>query len=149
MLNRQHLRSTAPHINQPYALINWVFALMITGIVLYSALYDPDRGSHALTSAYQLLTGEETVSTGLSRSFSALVRLRLDDAKELNPYGPRIFLFFVVQLILRIVILFLAYRGALHPGRRLILADAAQALVLFVVCFWPFMAYWTDMLRIG
>jgi len=182
----------SPHqISRPYLIINWTFAVIFGGIVVYSALFDPERGNQPLPSAYQLMTGEETISTGLSRSFSALVRFRFDEAREFNPYGPRIFLYFAVELLLRIAILFILLRGKVLTGREssikgkilterelllrdklqngnklqvrdrlqtkfkfqagkwLIFSDAAQSLLLFIFCFWPFLAYWTNLLQIG
>ena len=152
------------------------FGVIFAGILVYSAVYSPDRGNHPLPSAYRLVTGEKTISTGLSRSFSALVRLRFDDAREFNPYGPRIFLFFATELLLRIIVLFIMLRGKIQterelsirgkmqtgnklqvkdrmqtnnklwPVRWLILSDAAQSLFLFVICFRPFLAYWMHLL---
>ena len=76
------MRSIHPHIGRPYAVINWIFVIIIAGIFVYSAVYDPDTANHPIPSGYQLLTGENTISTGLSRSFSALVRLRFADATK-------------------------------------------------------------------
>lgn len=154
-LNGPPLRSNTKHISRTYLIINWAFAVILAGIFVYAAMYDPDRGNPPLPSAYQAITGEETVSTGLSRSFSALVRFRLDDAREFNPYGPRIFLFFGIQLVLRIFLLFMTLRGILQirdelqTEKWLILSDAAQSFVLFVICFWPFIRFWMDMLKIS
>jgi hypothetical protein len=166
-LKDQPLRSNTTHsrrphqISRPYLIINWAFAAIIAGIITYAALYDPDRGDHPIPSGYQVVAGDETISTGLSRSFSALVRFRFDDAKEFNAYGPRIFLFFAVQLILRLALLAMMLNGkwqisiklqkgtAWQARRWLILSDAAQSLVLFIFCFWPFLAFWMDLIQAG
>lgn len=129
---------------KPYRIINLAFAAIILLAFLYAALHHPERSDYPIVSAYEAWTGESTISTGLSRSFSAIVRLDFSTAKNYNPYGLRIFTFFLIQLVFRVTLFLMSLRKGIVHYRMLIIADALQAVVLFIVCFLPFLVYWTD-----
>lgn len=120
--------------NDSYRLLNLIFAGIILALFVYSIYYGGDR-THPVPSFYNLLTGENSISTGLTRSFSAIVRLNFNDAREYNPHGIRIFLFFLIQLLLRTTGIVLAN----HAKRSMIiLIDITVSAILFMVLFWPF-----------
>jgi hypothetical protein len=90
---------------------------------------------HPIPSGSELLTGNDSISTGLSRSFSSIVRFDFTEAREYNPYGIRIFLFFLVQFFMRI-------GGCMlhrHPKRNMIITlDIVLSIAMFFVFFQPF-----------
>lgn len=127
--------------NRSYFVINLVFALIILLIFLYSALHNAENSNYPIISSIQLLSGETTISSGLSRSFSELIRFRFSSARSYNPHGLRIFIYFVVQFVLRISFLIQIIRKMFVHSRILIITDSVQAVVLFLFCFWPFLDY--------
>jgi hypothetical protein len=72
----------------------------------------------------------------LSRSFSSVIRLDLQKAKEWNPYGPRLFAFFALQFLMRLLFTALL-AGFRRAENKLIIADVALSLSLFLYCFFP------------
>ncbi|MCK7541036.1 MAG: DUF2752 domain-containing protein [Marinilabiliales bacterium] len=53
---------------------------------------------------HQVITGEPCPSCGLSHAFSLIVRGRVDEALQWNSHSMRVFLFFALQLIMRIAL---------------------------------------------
>jgi len=62
-------------------------------------------------------------------------------ARELNIMGPRLFLFFVIQLLQRgtFTLLILSLKKNTYP---LLWADIGISLILFIACFYPFFGFW-------
>lgn len=87
-----------------YFAVNVIFAGVILLIMGYSAFYSPDRNSYPVVCIHEKLTGEPCPSCGLSHAFSLIIRGRVDEALQLNSASLRVFLFFVLQLIMRIAI---------------------------------------------
>ena len=121
----------------PYILINLIFIILILSIFLYSLLFSAEKSNYPVHSNYTTLTNNTSISTGLSRSFSEIVRLNFAKAKEYNRYGLQIFIFFLSQLILRIV-----STGILLFSSRLnkisIITDIILSSALFIVLFRPY-----------
>ena len=117
-----------------YILINLVFAGIIAGILLYSGIFSPTKNNYPLVCMHQALNGNPCPTCGLSHSFSAMIRGEFKTAKLFNPNGPRIFAFFAIQLVLRLIISFWIYR---KPGAEKYIwrADAAASLALLIYCF--------------
>jgi len=124
-----------------YLILNAVFASIIILIFLYSAVFNVSGGNYPIPSFSKALTGEDSISTGLSRSFSELVRFDFAAAEEYNPYGFRIWIFFVIQLFMRILISLLIIIKPQAKTGYVILPDSIQAVLLFIICFWPFLLY--------
>ncbi len=124
----------------PYILTNTILAGVVILVLAYSGLFSPRKDNYPVVCVHELVTGLPCVSCGLSHSFSLIVRGRLKEANEWNIYGLRIFLFFSLQLILRIAFSFLSAR---YPDtrRQLITYDIAGSSVLFIISFWPFFSY--------
>lgn len=78
------------------------------------------------------------VSTGLSRSFSAIVRFDFSKARSYNPHGLRVFSFFALQLLMRITALVIAGHSGFSKRRKLVIADITLSGILFVMLFFPF-----------
>lgn len=123
--------------NEPYLIINIFFAGVILLIFAYSGIFSPEKDNYPLTCIHEKLTGEPCVSCGLSHSFSLIVRGRIEEAFQWNRYGMRIFLFFAVQLVLRVAfsIFYLKYPGT---RKQLIVTDCIGSGIIFFVAFWPF-----------
>ncbi len=125
----------------PYLRINLIFALLIAGIFTYSLLFTPERDRYPVPSFYELATGKTSPSNGLSRSFSEMIRLRIDAARDFNPEGPRLFFFFLAQLVMRGLFSWVAIMGRINL-RKLVLADILLSLVLFLLCFKAYLPFW-------
>jgi hypothetical protein len=137
------LRNRNPQVklkNEPYLVINIVFAGVILLIMAYSGIFSPEKGNYPVVCIHEKITGEPCVSCGLSHSFSLIIRGRIDEAYQWNRYGMRVFLFFAGQFLLRIIFSLLYTR---YPGTRkqLILFDIVGSSVLFLVTFLPFLIY--------
>jgi hypothetical protein len=125
--------------NEPYLIINIIFAGVILLILLYSGFFSPDKDNYPVTCIHEKITGEPCVSCGLSHSFSLVVRGRIEEAYNWNKYGMRIFLFFALQLVMRVAFSFF-YLKYPDTRRQLIIIDCIGSGVIFLIAFWPFMA---------
>jgi hypothetical protein len=110
--------------------------IVLLGILSYSALFSAARSNYPIPGSLETLRTSKEISSGLSRSFSELMRGRIDSAREYNEHGPRIFLFFLVQVFMRPFFLFLYLRN--HHGITWVYLDAGTCIVLFLIAFWPF-----------
>lgn len=123
-------------IVQNYRIINLVFGLIFASIFLYSLVYSHTEPNHPIPSLYEKFTGETSPSTGLSRSFSALMRGDVKSANSYNPYGIQIFLFFLFQMVFRFISFSLTKRYfSLIKG--IILSDLTLTIIAFLLAFKP------------
>jgi hypothetical protein len=124
--------------DEPYIIINFIFAGLIFLIFAYSAIFSPDKNNYPVVCIHEKITGEPCFSCGLSHSFSLIIRGKIAEAYTWNHYGMRVFLFFAAQLIMRIVYPVIWVK---HTGTRqqLIAFDSAGSLIIFLMAFWPFM----------
>jgi len=122
--------------SEPYILINLILTGVILLVLAYSVFFSPDQDNYPVVCIHEKLTGESCASCGLSHSFSLILRGRISEAYEWNIYGPRIFIFFVAQLLMRILfsIFNLKYPDT---NKQLITYDIAASVMLFIVCFLP------------
>jgi hypothetical protein len=135
-----HLKRLFARIpDEPYHIINIVFAGIIVIILAYSGIFSPDKNNYPVVCIHERLTGEPCISCGLSHSFSLIVRGKISEANEWNPYGMRVFLFFISQLLFRAMFLFISVR---YPENRkqLIIYDSVASGAIFLISFWPFLA---------
>ena len=124
--------------DEPYLILNMFFAGVIILIIAYSGFFSPDQNNYPVVCIHEKITGEPCFSCGLSHSFSLIVRGRIHEAYEWNIYGMRVFLFFVSQLIMRIV--FSLYYIRLASSRKqLIIFDSLGSGLIFLLTFWPFL----------
>ena len=124
--------------NEPYLLLNLIFAGVVVLVIVYSGIFSPDRNDYPVACIHQKITGEPCFSCGLSHSFSLIVRGRIHEAYQWNIFGMRVFLFFVLQLVLRIVFS-LYYTGSADTGKQLIIMDSIGSGIMFLIAFWPFL----------
>lgn len=131
-------------LEKSYRTINYIFAGIIFSVFLYSAAFGPERSNHFLPSAHKLITGEETNSTGLSRGFSSIIRLRFDQARAYNRYSIQVFLFFLIQFLLRIFFILIYPMVEKIGVQNAVIFDSIISGVMFLLFFEPF---WMDLLR--
>jgi len=120
-----------------YIKINLIFGVIILFVFAYSLSFSSREQNYPLSSFYNRITGKKSISTGLSRSFSELIRGNLRKAKEYNTYGARIFIFFMAQFFLRILFSYL-YNSDFIIRNYTILSDSVISVIFFIICFWPF-----------
>jgi hypothetical protein len=125
-------------LKESYLIINIIFAGVILLIFLYSGFFSPDKDNYPVICIHEKITGEPCVSCGLSHSFSLIVRGRVEEAFNWNLYGMRIFLFFALQLVMRVGFSFF-YLKYPDTRRQLIIVDCIGSGIMFFVAFWPFL----------
>ena len=130
-----------------YFAVNIILAGVILLIMGYSAFYSPDENEYPVVCIHEKLTGEQCPSCGLSHAFSLIIRGRIDEALLLNSASLRVFLFFALQLFMR---LGLGVRNLL-TGRWLKSIAGTDALVsslMALYAFYPFLrALWIGLFR--
>jgi hypothetical protein len=140
LLKRSDLQSKVRIRNEPYLIINIVFAGIIFLIMLYSGIFSPEKDNYPVSCIHEELTGEHCVSCGLSHSFSLILRGRITEAYQWNVYGMRVFLFFASQFFLRIIFSFF-YAKNIETRKQLIILDIIGSIILFLMAFQQFFAY--------
>lgn len=121
---------------QPYLLINLLLGVIILPVFVYPAVFSPGEGQHPIPCVYTSLTGETCSSCGLSRGFSHIVRGQFSDAAEANKHSLRLFIFFKLQLIMRVTFSSLYIKNILYK-KKIIGADIGISAVLFLAAFLP------------
>ena len=127
-------------LNEPYLVINLVFAGIIVLILLYSVIFSPEKDNYPIPCIHEKITGEQCPSCGISHSFSLIIRGRMEEAYEWNNNGIRVFIFFVAQLLMRI---FFSRSYLIDPESRskLLIMDITGSSILFLITFMPFVVY--------
>jgi len=125
--------------NEPYLIINIIFAGVILMIIAFSGIFSPEKDNYPVVCIHEKLTGEPCVSCGLSHSFSLIIRGKITEAYKWNIYGLRIFLFFALQLVMRIAFTLFYIR---YPDTRkqLIIFDITGSAIIFLIAFYPFIS---------
>ncbi len=123
--------------DEPYLIINLIFAGILLMIFAYSGIFSPQKDNYPVACIHEKLTGQPCISCGLSHSFSLIVRGKFSEAYEWNVYGMRVFLFFLAQLIMRVVFS-ISYIRFADTRKQLIIMDSVGSVSIFVIAFWPF-----------
>ena len=123
-----------------YKIINSILAGIILCIFLYSALFSTDGVNHPIPSFYTQLTGSDSPSTGLSRSFSAIIRGDIDLGHQFNPFGLQIFLFFVIQFCYRLATA-VVMKSPQTFIKRYIFIDISISIIGFYLAFRPLILF--------
>lgn len=121
----------------PYPKINLIFGAIIVCVFIYSGIFSAEKANHPIPSNYTILTGKATKSTGLSRSFSAIMRLEFKKALRYNGESLKVFSFFVVQFFFRFLFTLIYAR---RKDSRVIITDIILSVLLFIYCFEGFIA---------
>ncbi|HBF87547.1 MAG TPA: hypothetical protein DDX39_02805 [Bacteroidales bacterium] len=126
--------------SHPYLLINIIFAGVIILIFIYSGIFSAQENNHPIKCPHYELTGKQCPSCGISRSFSEIVRLKFESAQTYNQNGIGVFLFFFIQLGMRIGfgLLTIIYSS---KKRTLIFIDSFVSIILFLWTFWEFIIF--------
>ena len=128
-----------------YFAVNIILAGVILLIMGYSGFYSPDENEYPVVCIHEKLTGEQCPSCGLSHAFSMIIRGRIDEALLLNGASLRVFLFFALQLVMRIGIgirSFVTGRWLKQIAR----ADIVVSSAMVLYAFYPFLrALWTGL----
>jgi len=126
--------------NEPYLIVNLIFAGVILLIIAYFGIFSPEKNNYPVACIHERLTGEPCISCGLSHSFSLILRGRINEAYQWNPYGMRVFLFFISQLILRVVFSIFYFKYS-ETRSNLIIFDCIGSGVIFLISFWPYIYF--------
>jgi len=118
---------------EPYILINLIFAGIIILIFIYSGIFS-ESNEHPIKCVHFEKTGIPCETCGLSRSFSEIVRFDFESAKDFNRNGIPLFLFFLFQLILRLLFSLIFIKN-LIKRRNLIIIDSIVSIALFIITF--------------
>lgn len=125
-------KTTIPY-NKPYLFINLIIAGIILLLIIYSGIFSANGMAYPIKSA----TIQPTISTGLSRAFSEIVRFNFSAATVYNPYAISIFLFFFIQLILRFIISFLLFSTRIST-KFLLITDILVSILIFLKSYYNF-----------
>ena len=123
-----------------YIIINCIFILIICSIFIYSLVYNSTNDNYPIKCVHKQITGQPCETCGLSHSFSAIARGRIQESIEYNRNGLLIFAFFVFQLIMRIITTSLIKQRTLSYNLILIF-DIGLFLLSFVICFQNLIIY--------
>lgn len=123
--------------NRVYHIINAALGGVILCIFVYSLIF---YGNHPIPALLTDITGLIPPSKGLSASFSEIVRGNFEDALALNPYSLRIFAFFIIQLLTRILVSITIHASWVKLNRVAII-DIIFSILLFGICFAPLIEY--------
>lgn len=138
--NKKIGTTAARFTDEPYLVINMIFAGIIILILGYSLIFSPEKNDYPVPCIHEKITGEKCASCGLSHSLSLIVRGRIKESYTWNDNGMRVFLFLMAQLLMR-----LSFSRSWHinPESRiqLILFDVTGSTVLFFITFIPFILY--------
>ncbi len=123
--------------DKPYFILNLILAGVILLIMGYSLFYSPDENEYPVSCIHEKLTGEPCPSCGLSHAFSLIVRGRVDEAMVWNSQSLRVFIFFALQLVMRLGLALTALRAKVN-FRTVGITDAAVSGVMALTAFYPF-----------
>jgi hypothetical protein len=121
-------------LKEPYHIINLYFAGIILLIFMYSGIFSADKNNYPIKSACKIMTGEPCASSGLSRSFSEIVRFNFKSAKAYNKHGLSIFAFFLLQFIFCILVSVLV-QVKRNQINKIIVIDSLISISLYIYCF--------------
>ena len=130
-----------------YFAVNIILAGVILLIMGYSGFYSPDENEYPVVCIHEKLTGEQCPSCGLSHAFSLIIRGRIDEALLWNSASLRVFLFFALQLFMRIG---LGIRSLVTSRwlKQLTRADVLVSSEMALYAFYPFLrALWIGLFR--
>ncbi len=125
-----------------YFAVNAILAGVILLIMGYSVFYSPDENNYPVVCIHEKLTAEQCPSCGLSHAFSLIIRGRIDEGLQLNSASLRVFLFFALQLVMRLA---LGARSLVTVRwlKQMTRGDALISSVMAICAFYPFLrALW-------
>ncbi|RLD34897.1 MAG: hypothetical protein DRI73_03280 [Bacteroidetes bacterium] len=128
-------------IFHPYIILNLSFSGIILLIFLYAGIFSAQKDDHPVPSVYEEILYKKSPTSGLSHSFSEIIRGNFPSAKAWNKNGIPIFTFFLIQFLLRIISSYLIVSGKIQV-RNLVWADSLISISLFLICFKNLLTFW-------
>jgi hypothetical protein len=123
-----------------YISINLIFGGILLCIFLYAELFNSMGSNETIHCVHQSITGNPCPTCGVSRGFSAIMHLDFKQANIYNPFVLRYFLFFLIQLVFRILIIMLLTRETLS-WQAIHWVDIVLSLLLFLFSFRNLLVY--------
>ena len=118
---------------ESYLKIKLLFAGIIIAVIIYSGIFSANN-EHPIKCVHFEQTGIPCETCGISRSFSEIVRFDFQSAQDFNRNGIPLFLFFLIQLVLRIIFS-VVYSKKWIKTNYLIIVDSILSIVLFFLTF--------------
>lgn len=129
-----------------YFIINILLAAVITLIFAYSAIFSPEENDYPVKCVHEIATGKPCPSCGLSHSFSDIIRGNLQEAAQWNSNGIAVFLFFLLQLTMRISFAIAISRSGALSTKRLVVFDVTLSVVTFLLAFYNYIVYYPSLI---
>lgn len=130
--------SDNPRYSNPHITISIFFAVVIVIILLYSSIF---KGlSHPIPAILTEQTGIIPPSKGLSSAFAEIIRGNFSQAILINANSIRVFAFFPIQLLARLLVVLLLLKNPSLPSS-IAIGDAVLSMSLFSYCFYPLIEY--------
>lgn len=129
-----------------YFIINIVLAAVIVAIFAYSAIFSPEENDYPVKCVHEIATGKPCPSCGLSHSFSYIIRGNLQKAAQWNSNGVAVFLFFLLQLVMRISFATAISRSGALATKKLVVFDVTLSAVTFLLAFYNFIVYYPSLI---
>ena len=126
-------------ISDAYTFFNIIIAGVFLSILLYSGIFSSQEKNYLFECKYYQATGEECPSCGLSRGLSESVRLHFTTANQYHSSAVKLFLFFTLQFIIRIILLATKTKS---DRKKIIKLDIAFVIFLFTFCFYQIFFDW-------
>ncbi|UCG28931.1 MAG: DUF2752 domain-containing protein [Bacteroidales bacterium] len=125
-----------------YNRINLIFTGIVLSIFIYSGIFSPGKDNYPVQCIHEKMTGKPCPTCGLSHSFSAILHGDLKLANQWNINGIPLFLFFFIQLFMRLGFILLVQKSSI-PLKYLIFSDIAISVILFIFCFRRLLVFWS------
>jgi len=116
--------------NKEYSLLNVLFVALLFCLFVVSFFYDVDN--NFITCQVLEATGKECKSCGLTRDFVSFTHL--DFKSPINDQSIFVFIWFVLQFLIRIVLVFLTSR----MNDKVMKYDLIISLLSGIIVFLPF-----------
>jgi hypothetical protein len=121
-----------------YFTVNIILAGVILLIMGYSVFYSPDKDNYPIVCIHEKITGQPCPSCGLSHAFSLIVRGRFDEALMWNHYSIKVFIFFVIQFLMRLGLAAFLFRRRLKT-RVVQYVDSSISALMAIAAFYQFL----------
>ncbi|MBI2720607.1 MAG: DUF2752 domain-containing protein [Bacteroidetes bacterium] len=118
-----------------YVIISWVFLILIGVVLGYSYFFYP--AVHPINCAIKQFTGKECSTCGFSRAFSHYSHFQFDEGKKFNPASWHVFLFFILQFVLRTLLIAHYTFVSKKINSLLIKTDVHISICTFLLAFLP------------
>ena len=118
-----------------YVIISLVFFILIGVGFAYSYFFYPN--DHPIECAIKAYTGHNCPTCGFSRAFSNYTHLQFTEGKNYNTLSWNVFLFFLVQFLIRGFVIVYFYITHKLFNALLIKSDIVISISFFLLAFLP------------